>query len=167
MAPVRRRTMDCPPRENLEALFDGEVTGDEKVALEGHIPSCGTCTAVMDEIRAIWDALDAYPEPEIPALDARGVIARATRRQRHITILKVGYGVAAAVLLVVTLWGVGLLDPAEDIVPPVKPDLVANWDIIHDLDFLQEMEEGDLELLENLELLEAIPLELMNGSENG
>jgi anti-sigma factor RsiW len=159
--------MDCPARQNLEAFFDGEVTGDERKALEGHVASCHTCAAALDELRAVWAALDAYPEPEIPGIDPRTIIARAEVRQRRITYLKVGSAVAAVALFVISLWGVGVMDTDDGIPPAVKQDIVANWEIIHNLDMLQDLEDGDLEILENLEILEELPLELVNGSENG
>ncbi len=85
--------MKCEDIERLaEAYADGELALESTLALEEHVTGCEPCTARLDRIRAVTDALRAAPYFRAPeALAARVrttvaaavVVASASHLQRH------------------------------------------------------------------------------------
>lgn len=55
--------------ERLSALLDGDLDGDERADLEGHLLGCGNCRRTLDHLRAIVAAAPGYqgeaPAPEV------------------------------------------------------------------------------------------------------
>ena len=49
--------MDCPDKQILQDLVDGELQKSKKVVVTEHIRSCGKCKDELQEILALYDAL--------------------------------------------------------------------------------------------------------------
>jgi anti-sigma factor RsiW len=58
------RCEECRPL--LSLLIDGELHKERIAEVDAHVRSCASCTAYARELRALDEALDNIPEPEIP-----------------------------------------------------------------------------------------------------
>ena len=54
--------MNCDRTKELLVRFEeGDLDEQERETVAGHLESCAGCKAELDNIRAAWDALAAYP----------------------------------------------------------------------------------------------------------
>ncbi len=53
-------------RERLSAYLDGEMSEDERVALEQHLPACEQCQGALDDLREVRTLLKDMPLPALP-----------------------------------------------------------------------------------------------------
>jgi len=49
--------MNCPFEEDVSALFDGELAGDDAARVQTHLASCTSCRALLDDLQEIRGAL--------------------------------------------------------------------------------------------------------------
>jgi anti-sigma factor RsiW len=95
-------------REKVTALVDGALAAPEAAAVEAHVASCGSCSALARAERAVHERLRGLPAPELPpGLEAR-LRARLERSRSPWPALAWQFGLAAAAALVVVLWARGL-----------------------------------------------------------
>lgn len=99
---------DHPGYETLEALVDGRLGGPDREAVESHMAVCRTCKDDVADLSAI--------QAEI----ASGTAAATPRWRLRMSVVGVGAGVAAALLLAVSLANRGPSEPAAS-----APALVA------------------------------------------
>lgn len=78
-------------QESISALLDGELPGNEAVAILGRIKrcaseGCGECVRLLDDLKALrhcrqsMEAADCHASPEVLA-DLRGRLRRFLRRE--------------------------------------------------------------------------------------
>ena len=99
--------------ESLPAYIYGDLPPEERSGIETHIETCGACKAALGEFRAVRDALDAAPVPEMPLQGdlAAQVMARAQAESADVTPVPrraasgtaFSYARAAVVLLALAL----------------------------------------------------------------
>ena len=97
--------------DRLSEYVDGELTAGERAALEAHLASCGACTAIVAELRAVIDrarqlpgrppAADLWPGVE-RRLDHPSQMARSARARFSFTLPQL---VAAGLALMVMSGG--------------------------------------------------------------
>jgi len=92
----------------LSAYLDGEVTGEERSAVDAHLEACASCSSELEAIAAIRDAVRSLPmlEPPIPLLPA-------ARRQRR--WIGAAASVAAGALAIGIVFGPGQQAQAFDL----------------------------------------------------
>jgi predicted anti-sigma-YlaC factor YlaD len=96
-----------PSRERLIDFVEGEVTSEEARQIDTHVQGCAACSAYVESLRRICEALaeDAVPEP--PAAYWAYLAGRARQRARSTRrrlVLGLVPGLAAAAVLVIVLW---------------------------------------------------------------
>jgi anti-sigma factor RsiW len=101
--------------EDLSALIDGELGAAREAEVRRHASSCARCTAQLDGLQRIGDALRAVPIPDLPwnlesRLRARIEEDRAERRRVVLGVappaprrISPRLGIAAAVALAASL----------------------------------------------------------------
>lgn len=80
--------MNCRLVESrIDAYIDGELCGDEMLALRHHITSCSQCTKELDSLKRVKALVGGLPQrPPSPGLEDRLLLAiRAAKAQRHTT----------------------------------------------------------------------------------
>jgi anti-sigma factor RsiW len=142
-------------RGDLSAWIDGELPAARASAVAAHVEGCAECRAHGDALRGVDRALGAIPLPEVspdaltvlrrriaaepqPRL-ARGATRRTPARRWRYAL---GAGAAAAAALVL------YLVTATDLLDEATPEELS---LAFDLDTVE-----DLEVIANLELLEAL-----------
>ncbi|MBC8423715.1 zf-HC2 domain-containing protein [bacterium] len=97
-------------RDKLSAYLDGELSGDEAGACEGHLAACGTCATLVAERRYERERWRAALHEVAPAALRRDILAgRAPRKSLRIPHRQYGRKsmwtawAAAAVLAVIVL----------------------------------------------------------------
>ena len=154
----------------LHPYFDGEASPVQREAVDDHLVACETCRIALEELRLTWQALDALPEPPVPAVSAEVVLRDARSQERKILWLRSAGAVAAVALIAVSLWSFGFFEgPSGGDRGWIDWESVADADhvLIENLDLLEAIELEDLDFLENLELIEYPSPELLEHSENG
>lgn len=68
------------PREMISAHIDGELTLDEKRAVEGHLEHCGECRTLVADLRAITSGIAKEDVPPVPAAIASRIAWRIRSR---------------------------------------------------------------------------------------
>ncbi|MCZ6692110.1 MAG: zf-HC2 domain-containing protein [Planctomycetota bacterium] len=148
--------------EQLEPYLDGELTSEVRGQVEAHLAGCENCSKVLEEKKLTWNALDAYTVPESPSVGASKIIHAARSRERRVGWVRLGFGIAAALLIMLAVWqtfGTGI---DADLSPEERQEIVTNWDLLDNLEILES-----LEVIENMDLLESDLPEILNGSEQG
>jgi len=95
----------------LSAYIDGELSSQDKEALEAHLATCDSCRSALSELRAVKAALASVPEEEVPPglhemimcsamLAKRGFFARLSERLSKWTVRQWVPAIAAAMVLV-------------------------------------------------------------------
>lgn len=143
-------------RENMTAFLDEELATSDRRAFESHLAGCPECSEELSRQRQLSGALASLPQVEAsPQFEARfwARLARETedrvqgrarlREWLTPTRLAVGLGGAAAVAVFALLLGRAPADPDPD------------WLMVADTDSYEILQEGELELLDVLEILEA------------
>jgi len=97
---------ECEDGRRLSAYHDGEVTDEERTALETHLARCPACAAELDRLRRLSHLLSTAGRPEMPT----EVRARLRRAADDLTLLNIGrlakavLAVAASILVICGLW---------------------------------------------------------------
>ena len=148
--------------EHLEPYLDGELTSDLRGQVEAHLTGCESCSRALEEEKLTWDALDAYSVLETPSLDASKIIHAARSRERRVQRVRLGFGIAAALLIMLAVWQTLGTGGHVDLSPEERQEIVTNWDVLDNLEMLES-----LDVIENMDLLESDLPEILNGSEQG
>lgn len=151
-------------RKDLGQYFDGEVSDERRREVEAHLEDCGDCRAALDDLRLSWEALDAYSVESGRASSASVILKQARAGERRALFLRVGTGLAAALLIAAIVWQFGFPGGtlSNGVTAMDKREIVTDWEVLDNLDVLE-----DLEVLEDLDLLEDIPDDLLDGKEKG
>ena len=139
--------MNCEDvSSQLPELVDGELSAEDRRALEGHLDGCPRCREELAVLKACWDALDDDECPEVSSGFARAFWWRAGRARRLRWI-----AAAAGVLLAVGgVWFaqaqretridnniIQVVDEPQDV------DVISDLDILDDLDVIMALQEED------------------------
>ncbi len=142
-------------REDLMVYLDLELTASARREVEDHLSGCAGCSRELERLRQLGDSLAALPQIEpSPRFTARFWARLARESDARLAIsrlwdrlslprLVLGLGGAAAVAAVALLLMRAPADPDPD------------WVIVADSESYELLQEGDLELLDVLEILEA------------
>ncbi|NIO15571.1 MAG: DUF2275 domain-containing protein [Deltaproteobacteria bacterium] len=69
--------MECEQiRENLSAYVDGEISGEERDRVEGHLVACETCAGALAELNAYLERIGKLEEVDPPPWLTQKVMAR-------------------------------------------------------------------------------------------
>ncbi len=143
-------------REDVVAYLDHELPPAARAALESHLATCEGCSLELELQRRLSEALASLPRLEPSGEFTARFWARLAREGKSrprllaalrewLTASRVGIGLGSAAVVAVA---VALLVRA-----PSDPD--PDWPIIVDAESYELFQEGDLELLDVLEILEA------------
>lgn len=143
-------------RADVAAYLDHELESASRAALESHLATCEGCSLELERQRQLGEALAALPQLEPSSEFTARFWARLARERESrphllaglrewLTVSRVGIGLvgAAAVAAVVALLVRAPADPDPD------------WPIVVDAESYELFQQGDLELLDVLEILEA------------
>lgn len=153
--------MSCQFEPDLTAFLDRELAPLRKKQLEAHLLSCGGCSATLSLLRRAVAQLSGLPELSPSFGLRRRVMARleepATLGEKlwalfRPSVLMPALGMAAALA---TVAGLFATRPALKL-DPEAVYLARNMEMIEDYEVLG-LEPEDLELVENLHELEALP----------
>lgn len=107
--------------QELVDYLEGELAGEERVALESHVTSCPRCSDTLRSYRAIQDAYRAVPETDVSAHVAESILGAA--RQRPVARRRVRRAllVAAGLVLCASIAALAIRlrarhDPVEELV---------------------------------------------------
>ena len=142
-------------REDLVAYLDHELEPALRAALESHLATCEGCSQELQRQRQLSEVLTSLPQlessPEFTARFWARLASEGESRSRLLAGLRewltgsrvaLGFGGAAAVAAAVALL----------VRTPADPD--PDWSIVVDAENYELFQEGDLELLDLLEILE-------------
>jgi anti-sigma factor RsiW len=73
--------MDCDVTPILSAYLDGELDAGDRLRVESHIETCGSCRATLDEFRSVGAAASGYTSASGP-FDGRRALATVLARGR-------------------------------------------------------------------------------------
>jgi hypothetical protein len=108
------RHMACPSESDLIRMISGELAGDALAGADAHVEQCQTCAARADEMRGVWDLLEAWQvdarghEVDGAVLQAVGPLLSASRMDRWVRPWRwpVPLRAAASIVLAVGVgWG--------------------------------------------------------------
>ncbi|MFO8013911.1 MAG: zf-HC2 domain-containing protein [Phycisphaerae bacterium] len=109
----------CDNERRLSAYHDGELTGEERAAMEAHLRRCPQCAAALERLGRLSRLIQTAGRTEMPApARARlGAAVEALPASDVGRLAKAGLAVAASVLMVcgVWLWQANGGDPADAI----------------------------------------------------
>jgi predicted anti-sigma-YlaC factor YlaD len=83
--------IDCPGNELLIEYAAGRLRGADSAAVERHMGECDGCRDFVGRQQAVFDALDAWDEPAVPADFDRRLqerIFRPSWRERALAALR-------------------------------------------------------------------------------
>ena len=148
--------------ENLTAYLDGELPEAERQELEAALEKDPGLRASLEQLRGAVAAMKALPEPAASAALRRAVLAQVEGPQNLSERLKAFFtlprlvpiaGLAAAAALAVVVTRGGEKTPAD----PEQLFVAQNMELLEDLDTLGLESVDDLEVVMNLDALEATP----------
>jgi anti-sigma factor RsiW len=74
----------CPTFEDLNALVDGDLSGNQERQLRAHLEQCTSCRAHLDSLTALKRTIGRAYEGETPSPPLRcAVRAGAAKRRRR------------------------------------------------------------------------------------
>lgn len=139
--------------EDLVLFYYGDLDEEAHLGVETHLAGCQACRAELADIERTLTLLPRasvqLTAPEIQRFAAR-VSARAIRRRQGLAPA-FGGALAAAAVLLVTLFTLQPWGGAPSTTRTVKGTHVAEIDVVRNLDLLQ-----NLDLIENLDTLQAL-----------
>jgi len=145
--------MDCNEASSrLPELVDGELSADERRALEEHLAACPRCREKLAVLRACWEALGEEEAPEVSHSFARRFWHRVERPRRLRRL-----AAAAAILIAIgggtyyltrtsqtTTNGNGLEEQVvANVEDPQDVDVINDLDVLEDLDVILALQEDD------------------------
>jgi anti-sigma factor RsiW len=100
-----------------QRLLDGVLRPGEAAEVEAHAAGCAACAALVESYRALSQALDALPVPELPADFTAGVLERVERHDRIVArerraAVAVVAGALAALAAALVVFGADAWVPA-------------------------------------------------------
>jgi anti-sigma factor RsiW len=150
-------------QEDLTAYLDGELAEADRRDLEAALEKDPALRAELAQLQGAVAALKALPQPSASAALRRAVLAEVAGPQRLGERLKLMFTLprlapiaglaAAAALAVVAMRPGGDRAPAD----PEQLFLAQNMELLEDLDTLGLESPEDLEVVMNLDALEATP----------
>jgi Putative zinc-finger len=63
--------MNCTFAEKVSALIDGELVGDELLAVERHLVACNECQQLRADFMSLSSEISSYPLPALPSVQPR------------------------------------------------------------------------------------------------
>ena len=153
---------DVKMEENLTAYLDGELSVEDKAAVEAALAKDPALRATLESLKGALAAVKALPEPAASLGLRRAVLAQVEGPQTFGERLKAFFtlprlapiaGVAAAAALAVVVAQRGDKPPAD----PEQLYVASNMEMLEDLDILGLESPEDLEVVMNLDALEATP----------
>ncbi len=143
-------------RDDVVAYLDHELESASRAALESHLATCEACSLEIERQRQLGEALAALPQLEPSGEFTARFWARLAREgesrsrplaglREWLTASRVGIGLGSAAAVAATI--------ALLVRVPADPD--PDWPIVVDAESYELFQEGDLELLDVLEILEA------------
>ena len=140
-------------KSRLNRYLDGELSDQERRAIERHVGACAVCHEALERLRAAGAAVLQLAEPpDVPAGFSHRVIARAAWRREHPPLVvpfwrsfSPAMRVAAAAMVILGL-GIGVL-MGLDLVrgPGTQSDVAAaDPDVVYDFDYFSETPGGSL-----------------------
>lgn len=100
--------------DTLNAYLDGELAAPARREAEAHLAGCPACRQELERLRALFAALEAWPEAE-PARDFAGdVLAQVRARRAAARRLQALLALQAAAALALLAWGWSLAVPWLD-----------------------------------------------------
>lgn len=154
--------MGCEFEPDLTAALDGELAPPRAQAFEAHLGRCGPCSQSWALLRGAVAQLDRLPAPVASPRVRAAVLSRiaepaAPSGWRRLLAARVwGPSLAAAALAVLLLWVWPSAAP-ETLWTPARMELAANLEVLEDLELMGIESEEDLELLAQLDTVEAMP----------
>ncbi len=159
----------CKYRERLIDYVDGDVSQEEKEAIEEHLAACAECAAYVESVKRVYElaSRDRVPEPP-PAYWLHflsNVRRRATeRRRRLIFVLAPGIAAIAVVVLLVAYFAGGeRIDPYSYLVTDLTGEAgsvyVGDEFIVSEIfsaEIDQDLDELDEYLMDRESLIEII-----------
>ncbi len=144
--------MKCPSNAweeaDLLAFSENKLEAPEAVRLNEHLQSCAVCRTVVEQQKAVWEALDAWEAPAIAAdFDRRlyGAMEQDAGRWNRwfeplrLLLVRQGLPIAAAACLIIVA-GVVAHRPADSTITPSTAARVENLQpeqVEHALDDVQ------------------------------
>ena len=149
---------------NLVAYADGELPADRAALVERHVQSCGSCTAVVAELRRV-NALPPPPVIEPSAdfdrmfwtklagarLEQESQAGRLLSVMRSFLIRPTGLAVSAGIALGVFVVSLYLMRPPHAALSQQEVMAAADLDLYANLEVIQNSE-----ALENFELIQML-----------
>lgn len=137
--------MSCNRMENkILAYVDGRLKESERLEVEKHLATCAACRLRVNEFRAVSSLLDELPviEPSA-AFDLRvhaRVAAIPVKQSWWAAFLPAPrVAIAAAMLLLATVWVGTHSTPNQTPVPPDDMAVLENLDVLSNFDVLTEL----------------------------
>ena len=102
--------MSCEKTSQVQAFYDGELTGAARAQIEAHVRQCSECTELLADLKRVSGLINTAQMAPVPAQTIRRVQQTwwAHRAQRERGVLRLAEwmtGVAAAVLIgAMVLW---------------------------------------------------------------
>ena len=162
--------MSCPRNDQkwLEYL-DGALSADEQRALDEHIATCQGCAERLRQYQRSWDALGELSAPVVPGGLKKRVLAVVAAERAPTVAAPERRGspwrwawapLAAAAVVLVVVGVVALRGPgtgggdlsAEDRMLALNYDVIENLELLENLDLLKVDEWEDLEALADTDL---------------
>jgi anti-sigma factor RsiW len=123
---------NCLTDQKLSAFHDGEITADERAVLSRHLAWCEACIRRMEELRAISSLISS---------GTPGGLSQIAMRRLHNKLDEVMErglvrwawevsGIAAAILLVGSIWLAQLAEPASAATAVVPPWVGAQASVV-------------------------------------
>ena len=148
--------MSAHVNEDLTALLDGELAGEERERVEAHLKECPACAAERDVLKA---ALGLMQVPAIePSADLRRRVLNAVdaepvgllARLRGLVSLRFLVPAAAALGAAAVLFVGTYPNPAlEDLEVAERLDLLQDYDVVATA-FPADIPAGDMDVVANL-----------------
>jgi len=91
--------MNCEwVRNNLSAYMDGELNGDSKEMVEGHLSVCSECRAELGLLSKAWTALNLWEDEQPPAYLKQAILG-SVKSDKHTRLLRALLPVAAVLII--------------------------------------------------------------------
>jgi anti-sigma factor RsiW len=138
------KVMSCARMENkILGYVDGRLKESERLEVEKHLAACSGCRLRVNEFRAVSSLLDELPviEPS-PAFDLRvqaRVAAEPVKQSWWAWFPAPRVAIAAAMLLLATVWVGTHSTPNQTPVPPDDMAVLENLDVLSNFDVLTEL----------------------------
>jgi anti-sigma factor RsiW len=127
--PTDNRTQDHPDDQTLGAFYDGELDGEHRSLIQTHLGSCEACARRVEQFRGMAVLIASAPPAALSQIALRRlhnkldeVIERGLVRWAWEVS-----GVAAAILLVGSVWLARIAEPATATASGVATAVVPPW----------------------------------------